>query len=103
MKHFARNSAATQSGQNLPLYAPLKTIAGVGVGLPVVPSHPLVIPPLPLYSASPLFPTTVSALNDISHEHIHRLSISYNEDFGVVNGDNEAAIKRKFTEWIQGR
>jgi len=101
----AVRSGAVAAGAQ-PLNPLLKVTPGAGLILPGGPGagavpigHPFAVGvPIP----SPPFPATVAALDGLSLAHLDTLAVVYNEDFGIVGGDNAATKRRKFGLWISG-
>jgi hypothetical protein len=85
-----------------PLYPLLKTNVGVGPGLPNGPPAP---PPgfvaAVAIGASPgNFPATTQALDNLTPAQLNGLAIMYNDDFGVLAGDNVTVTRNKFQSWV---
>jgi hypothetical protein len=105
LRCYARNKVAFVSYTDANLYAPVKTTPGVGAGLPAVVAAPLAAPPALADFTAPAahFPATVNAFRRLKAKHVNRLSIEYNDDFGVVATDDEETIKKIFEKWLKGR
>jgi hypothetical protein len=86
-----------------PLYPLHKFTAGVGPGLPNLPPAPPMgfVVAVAVGAAPPGFPATTTDLQELNHGQLQGLSIMYNDDFGVLPGDDEATTRNKFQSWIR--
>lgn len=109
MAVYVKNQRAWNRNRNVctagtgPLTAIAKTVPGVGLGLPTPPNNPRAAPPaLAVGVTPPNFPANLANLGSLEKKDIHQLAIQYNEDFGILAGDQVSVCRQKFQEWICG-
>ena len=91
-----------EEGIGHPLLALRKEIRGLGVGLPgMVPI--LAFPAINVGDpVGPPFPTTTRAMFSLSALAINRLSMIFNDDFGITQLDTLAQQRAKFHQFVTG-
>jgi hypothetical protein len=81
----------------------VKVRPGVGAGLPPPQGQPAGnIPALQVGQCPAEFPQTIGMANDLSLRDIHRMSVAYADDFGIVQADLLSTRREKFVSFIQG-
>ena len=104
MKYAAINSIAFEAykdGQNPTLHALKKENAGVGI--PLCQGGDLEGPPTTpsvFGKKGTFFPRTVRAFHRLDRIQISKLSVWYNDDFGIYVPDLVCVFKEKFELWI---
>ena len=99
-----RNLAATRGVGASALVALRKETPGLGPQLPG-PGHLGVQPAaVPVVGAVPgaIFPARLDLLMSLGHQQIRTLSIWYNDDFGIIAGDNISQRRTKLLKWSTG-
>ena len=99
-----RNLAATRGVGASALVALRKETPGLGPQLPG-PGHIGVLPAVvPVVGAVPgaIFPARLDLLMSLGHQQIRTLSIWYNDDFGIIAGDNISQRRTKLLKWSTG-
>lgn len=77
-----------------------KTVPGHGAGLA---GHIIVagdVEHVAVGDPVPGCPGTFSEMNGLTHQQLSALSAAYNDDFGVVTGDNLSTRREKFRNFV---
>ena len=81
----------------------MKTIAGVGPGLPNLMPIPAPVPVPPVGALpGPLFPADIGAMRALTVLQLNHLAVFFNDSFGIVAGDALDVQLKKFKAYICG-
>jgi hypothetical protein len=100
----AFHAAVEMAGDNATgLSQVIKTVAGVGPGLPGLLPIPAAGPVPPVGALpGPPFPADIGAMRALTAVQLNQLSVFFNDSFGIVAGDALDVQRQKFKAYICG-